>query len=122
MILTTNRATVIDAAFESRIDLTIGYEDLSQRSREQIWRGFVKKIEIASEITEENIQALASIPLNGRQIKSAVKTARVLAAGEKVKVTMDHLSTVIRLRQRAAQVLSGTGNKDTKRLEKAGIS
>lgn len=105
MILTTNRATTIDAAFESRIDITLGYTSLSQNSRVQIWREFVKRLDSNCQITDTDVLALSKIPLNGRQIKSAVKTARVLAVSENSPVTMSHLDVVINLRQKAFRAL-----------------
>lgn len=105
MILTTNRATKIDSAFESRIDMTLAYEALSETLRTQVWRNFIRKLGSKSHITEEDILRLAKIPINGRQIKSAIKTARVLAIYEGLEVGIKHLNIVIGLREKASKAL-----------------
>ncbi|KAG4278953.1 hypothetical protein FPRO04_06274 [Fusarium proliferatum] len=51
------------------------------------------------------IAKLASMPLNGRQIKSAVKTARILAASENLPLAVDHLQTVVFMRMKALKML-----------------
>ncbi|OTA67747.1 hypothetical protein K449DRAFT_324024, partial [Hypoxylon sp. EC38] len=44
LILTTNRTHGIDPAFESRIDIILTYDHLSQDSRNQIWINFIKTL------------------------------------------------------------------------------
>ncbi|KAF7554145.1 hypothetical protein G7Z17_g3101 [Cylindrodendrum hubeiense] len=108
MILTTNRYLTIDPAFESRVDVILSFPELDEPSRAQIWRNFLQKDEAVTALGEEAISILANVPLNGRQIKSAVKTARVLAAGEGVLLNVEHIRIVVRLRNRAARLL-GSG-------------
>ena len=99
MFLTTNRVEAIDAAFESRIDVALNYEELSVASRRQIWYNFVKRLpEEEREIDGNDFDALANIPLNGRQIKSAVKTAQMLAARKREPLSIDHATSVLQLR------------------------
>lgn len=43
LFLTTNRIENIDAAFESRIHLTLQYNNLDKASRMHVWRTFVKR-------------------------------------------------------------------------------
>lgn len=109
MILTTNRAVEIDPAFESRIDLTLLYEDLEAEDRAKIWRNFLCcSPNIDSSLThEECITELAKRSLNGRQIKSAVKTAKILAAGEQQPLTLEHIQTVLKIRDQARKALRG---------------
>ncbi|EXK98233.1 hypothetical protein FOQG_01206 [Fusarium oxysporum f. sp. raphani 54005] len=105
MILTTNRYPAIDPAFESRIDLSFVFQDLEPASRAKIWYNFL--IRENKKLAEDSnaIAKLASMPLNGRQIKSAVKTARILAVSENLPLAVDHLQTVVLMRMKALKML-----------------
>ncbi|KAF5537295.1 P-loop containing protein [Fusarium mexicanum] len=105
MILTTNRYPAIDPAFESRIDLSFVFQDLEPASRGKIWYNFLIKENKALADDSNAIAKLASMPLNGRQIKSAVKTARILAASENLPLAVDHLQTVVFMRMKALKML-----------------
>ncbi|KAH6642222.1 P-loop containing nucleoside triphosphate hydrolase protein [Boeremia exigua] len=99
MFLTTNRMEAHDPAFESRIHLTIQFPKLSFDSRLHIWKTFVRpkqsESKYASNIDDEELEHLAKLDLNGRQIKNVVKTARLLAASEKTSLEMDHIDAVL---------------------------
>ncbi|KAI7777894.1 hypothetical protein LA080_002946 [Diaporthe eres] len=102
MFLTTNRIESFDPAFESRIHLTINYPKLDQSSRLHIWRTFANLGAAdgsTSELDEESMVRLAEAELNGRQIKNVVKTARLLAAGDKSPLRLDHVETVMRVKR-----------------------
>lgn len=105
LILTTNRYLSIDPAFESRVDITLGFSELDEAARAQIWRNFLEKDEGNEGLGDDAIAILATMILNGRQIKSAVKTARVLAASEKVPLSVDHIRVVVDLRNKASRLL-----------------
>ncbi|KAG5747777.1 hypothetical protein H9Q69_009751 [Fusarium xylarioides] len=105
MILTTNRYPAIDPAFESRIDLSFVFQDLEPASRGKIWYNFLIRENKALAEDSNAIAKLASMPLNGRQIKSAVKTARILAASENLPLAVDHLQTVVFMRMKALKML-----------------
>jgi SpoVK/Ycf46/Vps4 family AAA+-type ATPase len=105
MILTTNRFPAIDPAFESRIDITLVFKDLHPDSRAKIWHNFLVREELDLANDNEAIAKLAKARLNGRQIKSAVKTARILAVSEKVPLALDHLETVVTMRKKALRLL-----------------
>ena len=99
LFLTTNRVDNIDAAFESRIHLSLQYEELNLSSRYQIWKTFLGVS--ASEtgcFSEENLQTLSEIPMNGRQIKNVIKTAQLLASSKGQPVSFDNVEVVTRLR------------------------
>lgn len=98
MFLTTNRVSAFDPAFESRIHLTIHYPNLDYTSRLHIWKTFVN-IGDESSLSEDELDELASVELNGRQIKNVVKTARLLATHEKTQLAMSHISTVLRIKK-----------------------
>ncbi|KAF5000836.1 hypothetical protein FGRMN_1444 [Fusarium graminum] len=105
MILTTNRYPAIDPAFESRIDITLVFQDLDPKSRAKIWYNFLIREDANLAQDREAIGKLAKARLNGRQIKSAVKTARILAVSEKLPLAMDHLQTVVDMRKKALRLL-----------------
>ena len=73
----------IDAAFQSRIHVSIEYPDLTSASRRTIWANFLKGSTIKSSLTDKDIAELAELKLNGRQIKNVLKTAQLLAARKK---------------------------------------
>ncbi|MCJ1404796.1 hypothetical protein MMC11_008022 [Xylographa trunciseda] len=99
MFLTTNRVEAIDPAFESRIDVAFNYKELSVAPRRQIWSNFIMRLpEEEREIDGIDFDTLAKIPLNGRQIKSAVKTAQMLAARRREPLSVDHVTSVLQLR------------------------
>jgi AAA+ superfamily predicted ATPase len=102
MFLTTNRVEAFDPAFESRIHLTIQFPKLDFDSRLHVWRTFVRPknadSNYASNIDEEDLKQLATVDLNGRQIKNTVKTARLLAAAEEKSLEVDHIEIVLRIK------------------------
>lgn len=101
LILTSNRAASIDPAFESRIDLTLSYDALTKDARKEVWRKFSKDSNVMTELTQEDIDELADSPLNGRQIKSAIKTAAIFAASLGSSLSRKHLEVVIGMRMKA---------------------
>lgn len=102
MFLTTNRVSTFDTAFQSRIHLTIDYPKLDFQSKMLIWQTFVRPRNDASSygsnIKEKDIKALAKIDMNGREIKNTVKTARLLATQKRVPLAMEHVATVLRVK------------------------
>ncbi|PLB50093.1 P-loop containing nucleoside triphosphate hydrolase protein [Aspergillus steynii IBT 23096] len=97
MFLTSNRVSDFDPAFESRIHLTIHYPSLGPASRLHIWRTFTEMGAVESRLSEENLEALAAMDMNGRQIKNTVKTARLLSKQERVPLGMEHIEMVLRV-------------------------
>lgn len=47
MFLTTNRVQTFDAAFQSRIHISIEYPELDAKSRKQVWTSFLEQHDIA---------------------------------------------------------------------------
>jgi hypothetical protein len=68
MFLTTNRISDFDAAFESRIHLTIHYPALDTASRLHIWKTFVGMGNSESRLSDRDLETLAKNEINGRQI------------------------------------------------------
>jgi SpoVK/Ycf46/Vps4 family AAA+-type ATPase len=102
LFLTTNRIKNIDEAFHSRIHVTVNYPALSIDSRRHIWTTFLGK---DHPMTGAELDKLAKVQLNGRQIKNILKTAQMLARSEgkggeekgkdDVKVEVRHIETIL---------------------------
>jgi len=103
LFLTTNRVSNMDAAFQSRIHVSMEYPDLNVDSRKHVWKGFLSR-GIKHELTEEHTDTLADIDLNGRQIKNILKTSQLLACRRKESLQFSHLKTVLNIDKRG-QVL-----------------
>ncbi|KAI0865854.1 P-loop containing nucleoside triphosphate hydrolase protein [Xylaria cubensis] len=97
LILTTNRLSAFDPAFQSRIHFTLHYQGLNQVSRRKVWSILLERAHAGPHFSEEHIDALAEEPLNGRQIKNAVKAAKLLAVADDVALNVDHIKTVLRV-------------------------
>jgi hypothetical protein len=108
LILTTNRMRSIDAAFESRVDITLSYNSLTEADRRQVWKNFLATLDPgAVDIEEADLIELAKWDFNGRQIKSAIKTARVLATKKQETLNARHLNVVLNLRSKALGMMNG---------------
>jgi SpoVK/Ycf46/Vps4 family AAA+-type ATPase len=97
LFLTTNRVDNIDPAFQSRIHVHMKYADLTVKSRRQIWASFVEKM--PSEFGEGELDDLAKVVLNGRQIKNLVKTAQLLALEDGKVLGREHVDMVLAIEQ-----------------------
>ena len=103
LFLTTNRVRTFDEAFQSRIHLSLHYNDLDPDARRQIWIAFLKKAHTHSEAThvqntglsEEELDTLAQKDLNGRQIKNTCRTATSLAKSRGQKLKYEHLEEAL---------------------------
>jgi len=99
MFLTTNSISDFDAAFESRIHLTIHYPALDTASRLHIWKTFVKMGNSESLLSDRNLETLAKNEINGRQIKNIIKTGRLLSKQQKVPLAMEHVEMVLKVKK-----------------------
>ena len=100
MFLTTNRVETMDPAFESRIDVRIAFSSLTPPLREQIWiNHLTKHVTSESNFGQEEVSSLAEKELNGRQIKSAVKVALILAGSKGRTLTFEDIRTVLQTRE-----------------------
>lgn len=104
MFLTTNRIDTLSPAFESRIDLTIHYPDLDFESRLRIWRTFIKPGSDDNSITMDDVEDLAKIAMNGRQIKNVIKTAQMLAGTDKKGLGIGHLHTILKVKREQCKI------------------
>lgn len=100
LFMTTNRVDNIDAAFQSRIHVSLEYPDLNAESRVQIWKNFLATFNQKPEITDGDIEELAKMKLNGRQIKNILKTSQLLAARRKSVLKRSFIDTVLAIEKR----------------------
>lgn len=116
--MTTNRVKTIDAAFQSRIHVSLRYRDLTADARRSIWVAFLTKArgtftgedeaalnrklgasasspEFGHGLTEQELKQLSEREVNGRQIKNAVRTASALATSTGEVLSFAHLENVL---------------------------
>ncbi|KAK6221431.1 hypothetical protein LQW54_001533 [Pestalotiopsis sp. IQ-011] len=120
LILTTNRVGTFDEAFKSRISLALRYEKLNENQRRQIWQNFFSRLKDLGEQEsvdlddlESHVEELASYPMNGRQIRNSISTARQLAKYKKTKMKFDHLKRSITLADKFDKYLAEVREGDT---------
>ncbi|KAJ3358891.1 hypothetical protein GGF32_009902 [Allomyces javanicus] len=100
LFLTTNRVAEFDAAFGSRITLALRYADLDTNGRAKIWTQVLDRIhngQRSAWASRIDLPPLAAVPLNGRRIKSVLRTAQAMATREGRDLEMTHIRKVLRL-------------------------
>jgi SpoVK/Ycf46/Vps4 family AAA+-type ATPase len=108
VFLTTNRIVSIDQALQSRVDLFLPYHALDGPARRQVWENFINHIGTAKfKISSRDLDKLAEIQLNGREIKNLIKTAQLLSlrSDEGRVVTAERLYALAEMRARALEML-----------------
>jgi SpoVK/Ycf46/Vps4 family AAA+-type ATPase len=106
MFMTTNRADNIDSAFQSRIHVSMSYPDLTKDSRRLIWQNFLKSMSQPADLTDNELDELALVKINGRQIKNILKMAQLLAMRRKLPVNRKILETILAIENRRPSVKS----------------
>ncbi|RIA96188.1 P-loop containing nucleoside triphosphate hydrolase protein [Glomus cerebriforme] len=96
LFLTTNRVKCFDAAFQSRISIALKYNELDADARKQVWRTFLDRIEGKNK-SQVDIENLKRRPLNGREIKTAVRLAKALTTKNDpdAMITTQQLETIL---------------------------
>lgn len=100
LFLTTNRVDNMDAAFQSRIHVSMAFPDLTFESRRQIWDNFLKGLNVQQEWKSEDLDDLAKVDLNGRQIKNVLKSGALLAARKKDGLRREYVEMVLAIEQK----------------------
>ncbi|KAK5094892.1 hypothetical protein LTR70_003793 [Exophiala xenobiotica] len=110
VFLTTNRPDSFDEAFRSRIHVAIKYKDLTVDARRTVWNQFVTTAEDSAQygvnIEESDIDQLAKRHLNGREIRSLVKSALLLAWSAQEPMSLKHIDVVWRI-EHASDCIAG---------------
>lgn len=102
MFLTTNRVQTFDAAFQSRIHISLDYPELNIDSRRMVWKNFLNQAKALGQdntITEKQLDKLSLMSMNGRQIKNVLKTAQLLARKREQTLCHQHIDTVLDVTQ-----------------------
>lgn len=99
MFLTTNRVETFDPAFQSRIHISLDYQELSIDSRKTVWDNFLNNSTQEHTITKDQLTELAHMNMNGRQIKNILKIARLLASRKEEKLSYEHILTTLDVTQ-----------------------
>lgn len=76
LFLTTNRPEVLDHAVHSRVMLRLDYPDLTDATRQDVWRTMLKAAGMS--VSDADLAIIATEKLNGRQIRNRVRLARIL--------------------------------------------
>jgi len=96
LFLTTNRVKVFDEAFQSRIHISLRYNDLPTAAQRQIWSAFLQKVGLnPGSLSEDEWTALAEAKVNGRQIKNAVRSCQGLARSREEEIEYRHIREVL---------------------------
>ncbi|MDA2936211.1 ATP-binding protein [Patescibacteria group bacterium AH-259-L05] len=84
--LTTNRLIDIDFAIDSRIRGKIHFPALDAEKRKKVWKITIpEKFPLAKELTDDDLDRLAEININGREITNAIMNAAKRASYDGLK-------------------------------------
>ena len=102
LFLTTNRVDNIDAAFQSRIHISMQYGELSTSSRRHVWVNFLNASSKGKKHTfsDQDLDKLAGYKMNGREIKNVLKTAQLLASKKGKGLGYEHVESVLAIEQK----------------------
>ena len=103
LFLTTNRASNIDPAFQSRIHISMAYHELSRSSRRHVWSNFIAGSAQQSDFRPEHLDSLSKYKMNGREIKNVLKTAQLLASSAGANLGFDHVKKVLGIEKRFSE-------------------
>ncbi|EXF83578.1 ATPase [Colletotrichum fioriniae PJ7] len=95
LIITTNRAAVIDESIKSRIHINIRLPGLTSEARKSLWENLLKENSIKHGLVEADFQLLAEVDVNGREIRNALKSGILMARKAKEPVSMTQLRVVL---------------------------
>ncbi len=133
IFLTTNMYQTIDTAFRSRLNLHLLFKPLSIEARTVIWQKFLDRtpgvrstVAVQSgtclgvagggsgrvDISEEDLAELARWPLNGREIKTAIKMVKLWCDYKGHEMTRARLENGIKVTSPHVSKLSDGGNAD----------
>lgn len=126
LFMTTNRVRTFDDAFKSRIHVPLKYDHLPKTSRVKIWRNFLDRVRknegtggVEVDVDDSGYDKLADSPLNGRQIKNVVRTAKSLAGYRGGKLDVEALLRVVEIQMAFEEDLEHSdGDGDISMVEK----
>ncbi|KAK3901434.1 P-loop containing nucleoside triphosphate hydrolase [Staphylotrichum tortipilum] len=87
LLLTTNRLASFDPAFQSRIHFWFEYGNLDEQARLCVWQKFAARARAAPNVevalSQKDLEELAKLDLNGRQIKNCMGISQAVTAEKK---------------------------------------
>lgn len=105
LILTTNRLRSFDIAVQSRVNLAIKYNNLSDAQKKAIYRNFIYQLNDENTDDKQDLLQFIEDPedespfglLNGRQIRNVLFSAASLARAEPDKrLRREHINKILR--------------------------
>lgn len=114
LFLTSNRINSLDPAFLTRITLALRYEPLDKLGRKQVWENLLIRSGYENLLQDNAIHTgrLASIPLNGREIKNALRLGISIATedGESLshKILMETVGVVYNNKRTMSKPIDGS--------------
>lgn len=81
LFLTTNRVRSFDPAFQTRITVALKYSALDEAARQKVWVNLLEAGGQKNALKNETVRVgeLAKHPMNGREIKNAIRLALALS-------------------------------------------
>ena len=76
------------------------YPDLTLESRRRIWENFLKGLDVQQEWKSEDLDDIAQVELNRRQIKNILKSAALLSTRKKDTLGRKYVDMVLAIEQR----------------------
>ncbi|KAI1438506.1 P-loop containing nucleoside triphosphate hydrolase protein [Xylaria sp. CBS 124048] len=98
VILTTNRVKDIDEAFKSRIHFKFHYPALNADDRAKIWNIHLERAMQGRKglpLSDTDLKGLASLPMNGREIKNCVACAISIVRAGRAPFTIALLRDIV---------------------------
>lgn len=97
LFLTSNRIDSLDPAFQTRITLALRYEALDKEGRTQVWNNLLIKSGLQYTLDDAIVDTsqLARSPLNGREIKNALRLAMAMAREKNEPLSQDILMETV---------------------------
>jgi hypothetical protein len=77
-----------------------------------VWSTFLRRSANTAAFSDEALDKLAEVQLNGRQIKNVLKTAHLLAIEQETELHFDHVDTVLKLKAAHVRKPNGLGQID----------
>lgn len=105
IFLTTNLYHTIDEAFKSRVNLHLLFKPLAADARRLVWQKFLGRLPATSDgeeravdvdVGEEDVGELALWRMNGREIKNAVKMAKLWCDHKGYKLTLERVENAVK--------------------------
>jgi AAA+ superfamily predicted ATPase len=96
LVLTSNRATIIDDAIVSRATAHLRYELPTKADLSRIWAVLSEQYKIKLNAKAVDVLVEAYPKLSGRNVKNLLKLAKLVADRDKELVTPAHIDRVVK--------------------------